>query len=191
MRSTPVSEIARRADVSEGALYSYFPTKQALLEAVGEAYGRGLAEAAFGALEGELSPAVVRRVVENIFRYVRESDGPLAAFLLAGRPEEGGPAQSANRAQMLAAIESALCRGIDQGVVAPCDVRVAAELQFGLVESALRDCFLRRRGVGQAATIREVVRCLRAYLTAPSLLGDGEGATEASEAPSIGAFGKR
>jgi hypothetical protein len=104
--------------------------------------------------------------VRNIFDYVRETDGSLAAFLLAQDPVEGGPAQDANRTAMIAAIEAALTAWIERGLVQPMDTRIAAEIQFGLVESALRDCFLRSDGAGEERYVREVTRCLGAYVGA-------------------------
>lgn len=103
-------------------------------------------------------------MVGRIFRHVAESGGPLAAFLLTGDPEEGGPAQAANREQMLRAIERALMRAMRQGRVSLRDPRIAAELQFGVVESALRDCFLRAGGRRRSAYVRETARLLNAYL---------------------------
>jgi hypothetical protein len=103
-------------------------------------------------------------MVERIFRYVSESGGPLVAFLLGSDPEEGGPAETANRERMLVAIEDGLRRAIRAGRVSLRDTRVAAELQFGLVESALRDCFLRAGGRRQGAYVQEVARVLNAYL---------------------------
>lgn len=165
-----VADIARRAEVSEGSIYVHFPNKQALLVAVGERYGQGLARAAFGDEPAALDADNIARVIEDIFRYVRETDDSLAAFLLSGDPEEGGRAQGANRAAMLDAIETALRRGIDAGSIAPlANPRISAQIQFGLVEAALRDCFLHGGGRDEASYCAEVSRCLRAYLTGSGL----------------------
>jgi AcrR family transcriptional regulator len=164
-RRARVDEIARAAGVAEGTVYHLFGSKQGLLRAVGDAYGAGLAQAAFGdsALEVRPGPAVAA-MVERIFRHVSESGGPLIAFLLSNDPDEGGPAEAANRERMVRAIEDRLRRAIRAGDVSLRDTRVAAELQFGLVESALRDCFLRAGGRRQGAYVQEVVRALNAYL---------------------------
>jgi AcrR family transcriptional regulator len=164
-RRARVDEIARKASVAEGTVYHLFASKQGLLRAVGDAYGEGLVHAAFGdgAVEVRPGPAVAA-MVERIFRYVSESGGPLTAFLLSNDPDEGAPAQAANRERMLAAIEDGLRRAIRTGHVGLRDTRVAAELQFGLVESALRDCFLRAGGKRQGAYVQEVARALNAYL---------------------------
>jgi AcrR family transcriptional regulator len=164
-RRARVEDIARSAGVAEGTVYHLFDSKQGLLQAVGDAYGAGLVRAAFGDGPVEVRPGPpVIAMVERIFRYVAESGGPLTAFLLSNDPEEGGPAQAANRERMLAAIEDGMRRAIRAGLVSLRDTRVAAELQFGLVESALRDCFLRAGGKRRGAYVQEVARALNAYL---------------------------
>ena len=166
-RRARVEDIAREAGVAEGTVYHLFASKQGLRTAVGDAYGTGLVGAAFGedAVGVRPGPAVTA-MVERIFRYVSESGGPLVAFLLSNDPDEGGPAEAANRERMLAAIEEGLRGAIREGRVSLRDTRVAAELQFGLVESALRDCFLRGGGKRQGAYVQEVARALNAYLGA-------------------------
>lgn len=159
-----VAEIARSARVAEGTVYHLFGSKRALLVAVGDRYGAGLAEAAFRDLGATLGAKDVERIVRRIFAYVRTSDGPLVAFLLANDPDEGLPAQAANRARMLHALEHALRSGVERGQLPRLNARVAAELQFGLVESALRACFIERRGADESAYVRETTRMLRAAL---------------------------
>jgi AcrR family transcriptional regulator len=164
-RRARVEDIARQAGVAEGTVYHLFASKQGLLRAVGDAYGEGLVRAAFGDGPVEVQQGqAVAAMVERIFRHVAESGGPLVAFLLSNDPDEGGPAQAANRERMLAAIEDAMRRAIRAGRVSLRDTRVAAELQFCLVESALRDCFLRAGGERQGAYVQEVARALNAYL---------------------------
>jgi AcrR family transcriptional regulator len=166
-REARLDRIAKAAGVAEGTVYHQFGSKLGLLVAVGEEYGRGLARVAFSGLGADPLPNEVETIVRNVFSYVRETDGSLAAFLLSQDPLEGGPAQDANRSQMVEAIEARLAFWIEKGIVRPTDTRVAAEIQFGLVESALRDCFLRRGGEGEETYVREVTRCLAAYLGAP------------------------
>lgn len=164
-RRARVDAIARAAGVAEGTVYHLFGSKQGLLRAVGDAYGAGLVHAAFGGAAVEVRPGpAIAAMVTRIFRHVSESGGPLIAFLLSNDPDEGGPAQAANRERMLGAIEDGLRRAIRAGHVTLRDTRVAAELQFGLVESALRDCFLRSGGKRQGAYVQEVARALNAYL---------------------------
>ena len=169
-----LERIAAAAGVAEGTVYHQFGSKQGLLVAVGQRYGEGLARAAFGDLGADPGPSEVARIVQNVFAYVRETDGSLAAFLLSHDPLEGGPAQDANRAAMIAAIEARLSLWVERGQVGSTDTRIAAEIQFGLVESALRDCFLRRGGEDEDRYVREVTRCLGAYVgaTRPTVHGE-------------------
>jgi hypothetical protein len=67
---------------------------------------------------------------------------------------------------MIAAIEARLSLWVERGLAEPMDTGIAAEILFGLVESALRDCFLRRGGEGEERYVREVTRCLGAYVGA-------------------------
>jgi AcrR family transcriptional regulator len=163
-RRARLERIAKAAGVAEGTVYHQFGSKQGLLVAVGQRYGEGLARAAFGGLAADPAPNELALIVRNIFAYVRDTDGSLAAFLLAQDPLEGGPAQDANRAAMIAAIEARLSLWVERSLVRPIDTHIAAEIQFGLVESALRDCFLRHDGDGEARYVQEVTRCLVAYL---------------------------
>jgi AcrR family transcriptional regulator len=160
-RAARVDRIAREAGVSEGTVYYQFGSKDGLLSAVGERYGSALAEAAFGNLDA----ADVGQIVERMFAFVRKTEGPLAALLLSFDPLEGTAAADANRDQVIARVEQ-LVRGAPGFAKRPRrrDARIAAEIQFGLVESALRDCFLRDAGRREAAYVREVTRCLEAYL---------------------------
>ncbi len=164
---TRLDDIAREAGVAEGTVYHLFGSKRGLLEAVGADYGAGMARAAFGGEGRAYSPFEVETIVRNIFRYVRETAGPLAAFLLANHPLEGGPAQDANRRAMLEAIEANLERWTREGLMAPAHNRILAEIHFSLVEAALRDCFLRHNSAEEEAYIRECVRVLGASLAPP------------------------
>jgi AcrR family transcriptional regulator len=176
-RQARLARIAKTARVAEGTVYHLFGSKHGLLVAVGQCYGEGLAYTAFRDLGEDPSPDEVGRIVQGLFAHVRETDGSLAAFLLAQDPLEGGPAQDANRTAMIAAIEAQLSRWVERGSVRPLDTRIAAEIQFGLVESALRDCFLRRGGADEQRYVAEVTRCLGAYL-----LGSSAGPVDADGA---------
>lgn len=163
-RGARLGRVADTAGVAEGTIYHQFESKHGLLVAVGQRYGAGLARAAFGDLAPDPSPGELSRIVQNIFDYVRDGDDALAAFLLSHDPLEGGPAQDENRRLMIGAIEARLRLWVERGLVPPLDTPIAAEIQFGLVESALRDCFIRRGGSEEARTVREVTRCLAACI---------------------------
>ena len=163
---TRTADVARAARVSEGMVFHLFGSKRNLLAAVGDAYGEGMARAAFGPHPEAIGLDDIPGVVRRIFRWVADTEGALAAFLLAADPAEGAPAQAANRERMLAAIEDVVRRGMTRGEISRRDPHVAAELLFGVVENALRDCFLRRGGRDRSRYERECGRCVAAYLAA-------------------------
>jgi AcrR family transcriptional regulator len=163
---TRTADVARAAGVSEGMVFHLFGSKRDLLAAVGDAYGEGMARAAFGPHREAIGLADIPGVVRRIFRWVADTEGPLAAFLLAADPAEGATAQAANRDRMLVAIEDVVRRGMARGEVSRRDARIAAEVLFGVVENALRDCFLRGDGRTRTRYERECSRCLAAYLRA-------------------------
>lgn len=162
-----LSRVAAAADVAEGTVYHQFGSKFGLLEAIGERYGAGMAQAAFSGLERDPTADELARIVSNIFGYVRETDPQFAAFLLSRDAFGGGPAQEQNRETMIHAIEARLELWIEHEMIVPVDTRIAAEIQFGLVEAALRDCFMRKDGKDEQRYTREVTRCLNAYLAMP------------------------
>lgn len=168
-----LDRVARTARVAEGTVYHQFGSKTGLLQALGERYGEGLAAAAFGRLSPASTPDDVSLIVSGIFDYVASSPAPLVAFLLSHGTVEGGIAQDANRRRMLGAIEEVLAGWLRRGAIARLDVGITAELQFGLVETGLRDCFLRHGGERRAAYVEEVTRCLRATLPPPGSGGEG------------------
>jgi hypothetical protein len=65
---------------------------------------------------------------------------------------------------MLRAIEAALEGWIARSLIPKMNARIAAELQFGLVECAIRDCFLRHGGANEADYVAETSRALAAML---------------------------
>ncbi len=162
--ATRVEDIAKAADVAEGTVYHWFRTKRGLLIAVGDRYGQRLAEAAFGGIGASPQPSDVESVVQSVFAFVRETEQPLAAFILSNQTDEGAPAQAASRAQMLEAIQSVLDLWVRSGEAPAMNTQIAAKVQYGLVEAALRTCFLEEGGADEAAYQTEVTRALRASL---------------------------
>ena len=156
--------IASQAGVAEGTVYHQFGSKRGLLEAVGERYGRGLVEAAFGGVGPDTTPEDTEAVIRSIFAYVRDCNAPLGAFVLANHPGEADAAQTAARVQMLRALETRLAAWAVAGITEKLDSRVGAQLIFGLTESALRDCFLRDLGRDEQTYVRETTRMIRRYL---------------------------
>lgn len=162
VQKTRLEDVARDAGVAEGTVYHLFGSKRGLLEAVGDRYGEGMAEAAFSELP-ESFEAQIEAIVRNIFAYVRDTEGSFAAFLLANDPAEGGPAEDANRGRMLRAIEAYLAAWSELTGISV-DARILAQFHFNVVEGALRDCYLRGNRADEAAYIEGAVRMLKGSL---------------------------
>ena len=75
-------------------------------------------------------------------------------------------AKHANRDQVLVRLTELFTRWRQRGVISSADPRVLAELSFGVVEAALRECYARGKAprVREEIYITEVARCLRALL---------------------------
>jgi AcrR family transcriptional regulator len=156
--------IARAAGVSEGTIFHHYGSKEALLLAVAERYGRGFATAMFADLDPEGPLPDVEQVMRRAFDYVRDSDPLFGVFLLTDDPTDPTRARRANREEIVNSLTRFLGRWNARGLTRPLDPRVVAELLFGLVESALKECFARGRRVREDAYVREVVHAIRGIL---------------------------
>jgi YD repeat-containing protein len=156
-------EIAQAAGVSEGTVFHHFGSKHALLVAVAERYGRGFAAAMFEGFDAEGDLPEVAGVMRRAFAYVRHSDPLFGVFLLSDDPAESG-ARRANHDEIVGALAGYLARWSSRGLVRPMQPRIVAELLFGLVEAALRECFARGRRAEEDAYLREVVRAIEGIL---------------------------
>ena len=164
--SVTTAMIAEAAGVSEGIIYHYFRTKQALLREVAARYGRGFADAMFGEMRADDAIPDPEAVMRRAFAYVRFSDPLFGVFLLADDPGDSVFAKRANRDQVLVRLTELFTRWRERGEIAATEPRVLAELAFGLVEAALRECYARGKAsqAREETYIKEVARCLRALL---------------------------
>jgi AcrR family transcriptional regulator len=158
------AEIAAAAGVSEGSVFHHFGSKDGVLRAVAERYGRGFAAAMFEGLDREGPLPDVEAVMRRAFAYVRHSDPLFGVFLLTDDPTRAASARRANREEIVSALTGFLERWGARGLMRPLDPRVVAELLFGLVESALKECFVRGKQAREEVYLREVVRAIRGIL---------------------------
>jgi AcrR family transcriptional regulator len=161
-------EIARAAGVAEGTLFHHFASKQGLLRAVAERYGRGFADAMFEDIDSDGEVPDPEAVIRNAFAYVRHSDPLFGVFLLSDELGESAVAKTSNREAIVAYLADSFGRWRRRGLIRAPDERVAAELCFGLVEAALKECFVRGRRNKQELYVSEVARAIRAMLTIPA-----------------------
>jgi AcrR family transcriptional regulator len=173
------AEIAARAGVSEGIVFHHFGSKRELFARAAAAYGRGLAEAMFGARPGaELVSAADS--IRRAFAYVREKRALHRLFLVRD-PQPGEPLHDQAREEIVGALEAVFRHGVERGVMRRMDCRIAAELMYALVGGALEACFELGAGVREEAYLRETIQCVAGALLplaapnrAPSAGGDEE-----------------
>ncbi len=125
-------QVARRADFSPAALYTYFPSKDALIASLfAESFER--LDAYLRRVPSDLSPD--RRVVELGLAYMEFAhDNPmdLRAMMLSTSldlPEASGKALGLGAARM---IGETFRQGVQQGIFKPDGLSSAPEMAFGL-----------------------------------------------------------
>lgn len=128
-----MDDIARAAGVSKGALYLYFPSKEALFEALVEAYAipnveslEELADAAPSARDA------IRGIMQLAPVIVRESKLPMIAKILIGEssvfPDKVDAYREKVIDRVLAALTRVLERGDSSGEIHAPDASLAARL---------------------------------------------------------------
>lgn len=153
-----VAEVARAADVSEGTVFNYFPTKEDLFYGQMETFEEALVEAVRERAPGESVPTAFRR-------FVLDRSGRLAAeevaevIETAARIITASPALQAREREIVAQYTHALAAVIaeDTGVggVEPWAVANALMgVQRGLVEHVRASVLAGRRGPELAADVR-------------------------------------
>ena len=158
--------IAEEAGVSEGTIYHYFGSKDALACTAAARYGRGFAEAMFDGFDAKAGLPDVDAVIRRAFAYVRFSDPLFGVFLLADDAGQSLPAKRANRAEIVTRLTEIYSVWRNEDLIRRADPRILAELSFGLVEAGLRECFGRESttAAAEAAYVAEVAQCIRGML---------------------------
>ena len=159
-----VQEIATAAGVSEGSIYHYFGSKDGLLLALAEQYGRGFAQSMFRGLAHDDDPPDVGSAMRRAFAYVRHSHPLFGVFLLSDDLAHAGGARRANREEIVSPLAAFLESWSTRGLIRPVPPRIVATLLFGLVESALKECFVRGNGAEEECYLDEVVRAIQGIL---------------------------
>lgn len=167
-------DVAVAAGVSEGSVYQHFGSREGLLLALAERYGRGFADAMFEGLSRDADPPDVEGAMRRAFAYVRHSDPLFGVFLLSDDLSQSGEARRANREEIVSSLASFLESWSRHGLIKPVRPRITATLLFGLVEAALKECFVRGRRAQEEAYLQDVVQAIRGILL-PAAAGAASG----------------
>jgi len=154
------AQIASAAGVAEGNVFHYFGSKQKLLCEVGARWGRGFAAAMFEGARPRAGRDVIETMVRRAFAYVESSHAGFGLFLLSSDPALGREVYLANRRAVTSAVENAIVQWSHLRLVRVGNPGIVANLLFGLVEAALRACFVEGDGEGPPAS-RQAVAAYR------------------------------
>jgi AcrR family transcriptional regulator len=148
--STTMADVARRAEVSVGTLYHYFESKRDLLLALAMEEGREMIPALFGpeiqALPFEQRAAAM---IDAVFRHCDEHKQQVGLLRLHLDPETEVARWAKFSNQFIDALTPFFQDGMDRGVFNPMPAEMAARLMFGLVDSAIHQCFVLEGGARQ------------------------------------------
>ena len=144
-------------------MYHHFGSKLGLLGAVAANYGNGIAQVM--AQQQDLSqPPQVDRMIRAVFDYVEEH-GLLHELLLApDGPGDWKAVMHAHREVIVGYLAAAFKLWQSKGYIHTTNTDIAAALMFGLVESALTECFARGQAHLREQFLEETVRCIEQSL---------------------------
>jgi hypothetical protein len=118
----------------------------------------------FRGLAHDDDPPDVESAMRRAFAYVRHSHPLFGVSLLSDDLAHSAGARRANREEIVSPLAALLESWSTRGLIRPVPSRIVATLLFGLVESALKECFVRGNGAEEDGYVAEVVRAIRGTL---------------------------
>jgi AcrR family transcriptional regulator len=130
-----MNELARRAGGSKGTIYGYFPSKEALFEAVVRATATNHLAEAVRALPADVDTresleSALRRFAERVLVGTMDGDRGLAVYRMivaeAGRSDVGQLFYASGPRECMEALAKLLAVAMDRGLLRKADPRVTA-----------------------------------------------------------------
>jgi TetR/AcrR family fatty acid metabolism transcriptional regulator len=167
--NTTMAHVARQAGVAVGTVYLYFKNKNDLLAAVKDGW------------EGEIIRALTLPELASIPYHLRTRPMLEASFAICARHTEmvqlmGMQAEMVGdwKSQMPAPIQHVLKAFLDEamsaGAIRSLDTSKAAVILYGMVNSALLQCFTNEGGRDQERYIDMLVDAIERWLVNPEML---------------------
>jgi TetR/AcrR family fatty acid metabolism transcriptional regulator len=165
-----VGEVARLAGVSDGLIYRYFDSKQALRDAVLARFYARILQGAQSAVAGhELFRDRLLALIETHLRSFRDERALCRLFIAEVRVAAdypGSPLQDLNR-RYTGVLERVLRQGVLEGAVAPgFDPRLVRDMLYGVMEHVAWRSVNGRASLDVAGTARKILALLLGGLAA-------------------------
>jgi len=167
---TTISEIAEDAGVAVGTVYLYFRNKREIYTSVSLDQMVALA-AVIGDPRIVMLPfeQLPRAMIEAIFRICHQDSEQMSLFKVDIQSKEEIQQHKAAEALITNALDTFLRQAIAQGQLAPFDTQMYAKILFGLVDSALYDCFCVEGGESEELFRERTIEIIERLFFGPSI----------------------
>src|SRR5579863_1041383 len=167
---TTIAQIAAAAGVAVGTVYLYFHNKREIYTQASIDWTNRLAEALQDPRILSLPVRQVpRAMIETVFRLCHQNSKMMSLFQVdIQSPEELQQHKDADGA-ITAAVDSFLRSTIENGQLAPFDTVMYAKILFGMVHSALFECFCVQEGRYEEAIRESTIEIVERLFFGPPL----------------------
>ena len=167
---TTIAQIATAAGVAVGTVYLYFHNKREMYTQASIDWTKKMG-AALRDPRILLLPIrqVPRAMIETVFRICHQNSNMMSLFQVdIQSPEELQQHKDAD-GEISGVVEAFLRSAIENGQLAPFDTTMYAKLLFGLVHSALFECFCVQQGRYEEAIRENTIEILERLFFGPTL----------------------
>lgn len=161
---TTTAQIAKRAGISEGTIYNYFPSKVAVVSALKERAMRAIIGGAFARVTpGLQGAALIRTLLEGAFAAARDNAELMRAFSLNVELREvrmeACDGDTDEIAQFTEELHQFFAAQQESGSIPrSVDVGIMTRLMIGTVDFAMEDCIVNGHAGREATYIDLLVR---------------------------------
>jgi AcrR family transcriptional regulator len=167
---TTIAEIAEEAGVAVGTVYLYFRNKREIYTSVSldqmVAIAAVMEDPRIVTLPFEQVP---RAIIEAVFRICHQNNRLMSLFKVDIQSEEELQQHKAAGELMTNTIDNFLRQSIAQGQLMPFDTEMYAKILFGLVDSALYNCFCVEGGEGEQLYRERTIEIIERLFFGPSI----------------------
>ena len=167
---TTIAEIAKAAGVAVGTVYLYFRNKRGIYLSASldlmVSLTAVIEDPRIGTLPFEQVPRVI---IEDTFRICHQNSGLMSLFQVDIQSEEEIKQHKAAEELITNALDNFLRQAIEQGQLAPFDTAMYAKILFGLVDSALYDCFCVEGGEREELYRERTIEIVERLFFGPSI----------------------